>query len=369
MTTTEKSGADPQFVRNAMAAFVQIGALLLILVWCFNILSPFINVVAWGLIIAVALHPVHVSLSGKLGGNEKLASILLVICGLAIIVIPAWVLTDSTITGVQTVAAQLEEGKVSITPPAESVAEWPLIGSKVFAVWSHAASNLEETLNEFQPQLVSLGRSVIGFTGGMLIGVLQFVFSVIIAGVFLLSAENGYRVSRNIASALIGSERGEYLTRLSILTIRSVTKGVLGVAILQTIFAAIGLVVMDVPAAGLWAGAILILAIAQLPVLLILGPIAVWVFSVADAVPATIFAVYAVVVSVGDAFLKPMLLGRGLDVPMLVILLGAIGGAIYAGIIGLFIGAVLLALGYEILVAWMASGEPETSDQTADAPQ
>lgn len=187
-------------------------------------------------------------------------------------------------------------------------------------------------------------------------GILQFVFSIIIAGVFLMIAEKGYKATLAIGSSLTGTDTsGKNLTDLSIQTIRSVTKGVLGVAIIQAILAAIGLVAMDVPAAGIWAGAVLMLAIMQLPPMLILAPIAIWVFSVAEPVPATIFAVYSFVVGISDSFLKPMLLGRGVDVPMLVILLGAIGGAILSGIIGLFIGAVVLALGYQLLIAWMAS--------------
>ena len=116
------------------------------------------------------------------------------------------------------------------------------------------------------------------------------------------------------------------------------------------------------PAAGLWAFAVLVLAIIQLPPILVLGPIAFWVFSVADTVPATIFLIYAIVVSGSDAVLKPMLLGRGVETPMLVILIGAIGGAMASGIIGLFIGAVVLALGYELLVAWMAPDEVEPAE-------
>ena len=149
------------------------------------------------------------------------------------------------------------------------------------------------------------------------------------------------------------------------MTIRSVAKGILGIAIIQGIFAAIGLAVAGVPAAGLWAGAVLVLAIVQLPPLLVLGPIAIWYFSVADTVPAIIFLVYAAIVSISDTFLKPLFLGRGVETPMLVILIGAIGGAVAFGIVGLFIGAVILALGYELLIAWMAPdkafGEPEQS--------
>jgi predicted PurR-regulated permease PerM len=144
-------------------------------------------------------------------------------------------------------------------------------------------------------------------------------FSNIIAGVLMLNAEGGYKVSQSIATGL--TRRGEELIVMSIQTIRSASKGVLGVAIIQTIFVAIGLVAMGVPAAGIWTGVVLILAIVQLPPIIIRGPIIVWVVSVA--------------------------------VPMLVILIGTIGGAITAGIIGLFGGPVVLAVGYQLLVAFV----------------
>ena len=166
-------------------------------------------------------------------------------------------------------------------------------------------------------------------------------------------------------TSLVGDDKGHMFTDMTILTIRSVVKGVLGVAIIQSLAAAIGLVLIGVPAPGLWAFAVLVLAIVQLPPIIILGPIAFWVFSVTDGLPATIFLIYAIIVSGSDTFLKPMLLGRGGETPMLVILLGAIGGAISMGIIGLFIGAVVLALSYEILVAWMAPDESEAEPTEA----
>jgi len=181
--------------------------------------------------------------------------------------------------------------------------------------------------------------------------------------VLLGSAERGYRMSRGVASRLTGTERGTALTDLSILTVRSVVKGVLGVALIQAALAAIGLVVIDAPAAGLLAGAVLVLAIIQLPPWLVLLPVAIWYYSVAEAVPATLFLVYALAVSLSDAVLKPMLLGRGVDTPMLVILLGAIGGALTEGIVGLFVGAVVLALGYELFTAWLAPDEAEAADE------
>jgi len=365
MNTSNTAAADRNFQKNAMASFIQIGALVLLIILCFRIVSPFISVVLWGMLIAVALYPVHSMLAARLGGREKLSATLFVLLGLAILLVPAYITAESSITTLKSVGEQLNSGAVSISPPDESVAEWPLIGEKVYEIWSGAASNLEETLNRFSDQLRTLGRQVIGAAGSMAIGVLQFVVSIIIAGVFLVGAEGGHKTALKFTSSLVG-DRGEALTDLAVATIRSVAKGVLGVAIIQALLSAIGLLAIGVPAAGIWSFAILMLAIMQLPPIIILGPIAVWVFSIADPLPATVFAVYAFIVSASDGFLKPLFLGRGMEIPMLVILLGAIGGMILFGLVGLFIGAIVLALGYEILSAWMETDELNNPRQVAE---
>jgi len=364
MTSADSTKVDQRFLSNAMASFLQIGALLILLVMCFNIVRPFISIVVWAMILAVAIYPLHVSLATKLGGREKTSAVIFVLIGLAIILVPTWILGESTLSSLQSLAHNLREGPFSVPPPNAGVADWPVIGTKTYEIWSNAASNIEAFLGQYNTQLRGLAQKVFGFATGTLVGVLQFVLSTIIAGALLLQSKGGYKSTREIMASLVGTERGAKFTDTSILTIRSVVKGVLGVAVAQAILAAIGLVLIGVPAAGLWAGAVLVLAIVQLPPIIVLGPIAFWVFSVAEPVPATIFLVYSIIVSVSDAFLKPMLLGRGLETPMLVILIGAIGGAIAMGIVGLFIGAVILVLGYELLVTWMAPDAPEAEAET-----
>ncbi len=366
MTSADSSSVDQKFLANAMASFIQILAVLVLLYWCFLIVAPFMSIVIWAVIISVAVYPAHVALTSKLGGRKKLSATIIVLIGLAIIIIPTWYLADSTIGGLQHVAAELEDGEANIPPPNDSVAEWPVIGERVHEIWSAAATNLEATLNKFEPQLVAAGERALSLAGSTAATALQFILSVIIAGVLLMSAESGKTAARNTITSLVGTVRGSEFTELSILTVRSVAKGVLGTALIQALVSAVGLVIAGIPAAGLWAFVVLVLAIVQLPPLLILGPIAIWYFSVASTVPAVIFLVFAIVVSGSDAVLKPMLLGRGVDTPMLVILLGAIGGAISMGIIGLFIGAVILALGYEIFMAWMAPDEAQ--GELAEAP-
>jgi predicted PurR-regulated permease PerM len=359
--------SDKAFLKNAMNAYIQIAAVTLLVLWCLRIVAPFIGIVVWAMLIAVAVYPLHQSLAAKLGERIKLSATLIVLLGLTILLLPTYFLAESSISAIQTLTQGIESGDIEVPQPNDSVTEWPLIGEQVHAIWRESAINLEATLNKYSDQLQSFGQGLIRFAGASAVGVLQFVISIIVAGVFMVSAEGGYRVTRAIATQL-SEDYGEDLTDTSIATIRSVAKGVLGVAIIQATLAAIGMVLMDIPAAGLWTFLILVLAIVQLPPLIVLGPMIVWVFSVSSGTPATIFAIYALIVSGSDSFLKPMLLGRGLDIPMLVILLGAIGGMMVQGIIGLFVGAVVLAVGYKILMGWMElSEEQHDAEATADA--
>ena len=357
---------DKAVLANSMAAFLQIAAVAALTYACFRILSPFLSIVVWGIIIAVAAYPGHVSLTARLGGNGKLSATILALVGIAIIVVPVFLVGDSVIGSLKRVSSSWSEGTISVPAPREGVADWPLVGDRVYDIWSQAATNLEETVNEFKPQIQAAGQKAVGFATHTVLSVFQFIFSAIIAAALLNVAEGGRSVTRNFLTSLMGPERGESLTNLTIQTVRSVVKGVLGVAVIQAIAAAVLLVVAGIPAAGIWAGVVLVLAIVQLPPILVLGPIAFWYFSVASPTAATLFLVFAIVVSIADAFLKPMLLGRGVEVPMLVILLGAIGGAITMGIVGLFVGSVVLALGYEILTAWMAADDNDAaSGETA----
>jgi len=337
---------------KAMAVFLQIAAVVLLIALCLWIVAPFVTLIIWAVIIAVAVYPAHQRLTKVLGGREKLSAALLVLAGLLILIVPTWLMTDSSVTAARSAAVNMQDGAISISPPADRVAEWPLIGERLHALWSQAAEDLEGLANQFQPQLVSLGEVLVKAVGATVFGVLQFVISIFIAGVLLLSAQSGYRASCAIATSLAG-ERGKGLTDMSIATVRSVSKGVVGVAIIQALLAGVGLLIMSVPAAGIWAALVLVLAVVQLPPLLVLGPIAVWVFSVSDPVPATLFAIWAVFVSLCDSILKPIFLGRGMDIPVLVILIGAIGGAISAGLLGLFLGPVVLAVGYKIITEWI----------------
>lgn len=352
MSTPRQSEQDRAFMNRILDTTIRIGIVLLLAYWCFKIIAPFIIPITWAIIIAVAIYPLHVKLVAAMRGRKRVAAVLFAIMALALLIVPTIKLSASLVDTTQALTTAWESGTLKIPPPAASVAEWPLIGDSLHKFWSLASVNIEAALKQFAPELTTAGAWLFGAFGNVGLGVLQFVISILIAAVFLASTKTAHRATMEISYRIAG-DQGRELASISIATIRSVAQGVLGVAVIQSLLAGIGLLVMDVPGAGLWAALVLLLAVVQLPPILVLGPIIVYVFSVSSTGPAVAFMIWSLIVSGSDAFLKPLFLGRGMDIPMLVILLGAIGGMITSGIIGLFIGSVILALGYTLFMAWL----------------
>ncbi len=350
------------FTMKAIETAIRLGLLFLLLSWCLDIIRPFILPVVWGIIIAVALYPLFLKLKSAMGGRNKLAATLYTLVMVALLITPTVMVSGSLIDSSQNIAKDIKEGTLEIPPPNQKVSEWPLVGKKVFKIWTQAADNLGKTLKTYSTAVKNAGQVIIGAAAGAGGTILQFVLSIIISGVFLATASSGHKTTLKISQRLAGDSSGKQFTELTIATIRSVAQGVLGVAIVQSILAAIGLYLIGFPAWGLWTIVVMILAVAQIPQIILFGPMIAYVFSYADPTPAIIFAVWSIFVSVSDGLLKPLFLGRGMSTPMLVILLGAIGGMILSGIIGLFIGAVVLALGYELFIAWLNNSVPNVEE-------
>jgi predicted PurR-regulated permease PerM len=296
-----------------------------------------------------------------LGGRNGLAVALIALIGVSVVVVPAYMFGSSLVDSAAEIGKNVAAGTLEIPPPNDSVKEWPMVGDKIHAAWSDAASNFSGWLQKNETQVKAIVKTVIGKIAGVGMGVLQFLVSILIAAAFLSSANNSAAAASRFFNRLAG-DQGPGMLKLSVSTIRSVAVGVLGIAFIQAVLSGIGLVVVGVPAAGLWVLLILILAIAQLPPWLVLLPIIFYVFSIESTTVSIVFAIWSIVVSFSDIVLKPLLLGRGVEAPMLVILLGAIGGMITSGIIGLFVGAVVLALGYQLFQAWLGNGEAGDED-------
>ena len=350
---TQDTGFDPLFVRNMVESSLRIGLLLLLLIMSYDIIKPFTVPILWGAVIAMAAFPLVKWLEPKLGGRRGLAATLVTLVFISALVIPTWSVTEATLGGLKKITVALEAGDLQVPPPPAKVESWPLIGEKLFAAWSSANNDLEAFLQNNAEQIKELTGSLLKRVGGSLVGVLMFVVSLIIAGGFMTFAESCGEAANRFFVRVGGLNPGGEWATLTVATVRSVLQGVIGVAIIQTLLVSIGLFVAGIPGAPIWSLVVLFLAIAQLPPLIVLLPIMAYVFSTADTTTAVIFTVYQLVAGASDSFLKPLLMGRGLDIPMPVILIGAIGGMIMSGIIGLFIGAVVLAIWYKLFGLWL----------------
>jgi predicted PurR-regulated permease PerM len=338
-----------------------------LVLWCLRIISPFVMPVLWAVILAVALFPIFRWLKSKMGGRGGLAATALTLVALAILIVPIVLLSTSLIQSVQSITQGVEDGTLAVPPPPDGVAEWPVVGEQLEVAWAQAAGNMQDFIVKYRDQLQPIWGWVIAQATGAGAATLVFFLAILIAGLLMAKAEAAVAGTTAVATRLAGDE-GESIVTVAGATIRSVVLGVLGVAVTQSLVAGVGMLVVGVPGAGLWAGLILILAIMQLPPLLVLAPVIVYVFMTASTLTAILFLIFGIVVSASDAFLKPLFLGRGVAVPMPVILIGAIGGMVVYGIVGLFVGAVVLAVGYQLMVAWVKAEEPEVEGGAESAP-
>jgi len=254
-TTIEKIGLDQKIL-----SALRIGAVFLVVYLCYRILAPFISLVLWGAIMAVAIYPLHRKLAAWLGDRVNLSATLIALLGLMILIVPVIVLTESLVTSSTDLAAHVAAGSVRVPPPPERVKDIPLVGDKLHSNWLLASQNLSAASKRFGPQLKTLRESLIATATGAGAAFLQILFSVIIAGVFLATKDKSVAGVRLAITWLVG-DRGPVLISASEATVRSVARGVLGVAVIETVLAAIGLVAADVPAAGFWPLLILLLSI------------------------------------------------------------------------------------------------------------
>jgi predicted PurR-regulated permease PerM len=353
MTSPEPSISDRVFMKRTVEAAIRIGVIAGLIAWCFIIARPFLVPIIWGAIIAVAVFHGYEWLQTGLGGRRITAAVLITLLMLVVLVVPSVLLGESLVRGARNVVDSFQSGELHIPPPPDSVARWPLIGEPIAKAWTLASEDLEAALRQASPLLKGFGSWLLGAVGGAGLALLQFVLAIFISGAFLANSEATGRVTRAIAKRLVG-ERGPEFAAVAEQTVRSVASGILGVALIQALLAGLGFLIAGVPAAGLLTLVCLIFGVIQLGVVIVLIPVVIYLFSTADMVTAVGFLIWAILVAPVDNILKPILLGRGVDVPMLVIFVGAIGGFLSAGIIGLFIGAVVLALGYKLFVAWLA---------------
>ncbi len=352
MIDPEAEARGAPFVRPVIEVTIRLALVAVLVVWCFDIVRPFVVPILWGVIIAVAAFPAYRRLRSWLGGRRVAAAVVFTGLALAVLVVPSFMLADTVVGGASKAADAVADGRLEIPPPSEKVADWPLIGRPLSTFWRQASENLGAALSQIGPQLRAAGAWLVSAAAGVGFAILQFVFAIVIAGILLAHAGEGGSAAREIALRVAG-ERGLEFARLAMTTVRNVARGILGVALIQSLLAGLGFLAVGLPAAGLLALLCLMLAVVQVGIMPVIVPAVIYALSTLDTLPAVLFTIWCVPVALIDNVLRPILLGRGAPVPMAVIFLGAIGGFLWAGIIGLFVGAVILSLGYTLFLAWL----------------
>lgn len=347
------------YSRTLIDTLIRFGLIALLAVFCFRIFQPFQDLMLWAVILAITLYPLQVRLRGRVFESEGRTAALIIFLVIAVVLVPSYLLGVALIESVERGMVVARSGEFHIPPPAESVAGWPLVGQKLYDFWLLAATDATALAQKLAPQIKAVSVGVLEAIGGVGIGMLIFVGALIVAGIIMAYGELGTRSAVRIASRISGPERGPRITALCTATIRAVAQGVVGIAFIQMLLIGVAFVLKGVPAAGLLALAVLLLGIMQLPATLITVPVILFVFATDGVTAASIvFAVYVFIAGLADNVLKPLLLGRGVDVPMPVVLIGALGGMVTGGVIGLFIGPIVLAVGYQLFWQWVDQPPP-----------
>jgi predicted PurR-regulated permease PerM len=347
-----------------MDVFIRAGLILVMVILCYEIFSPFLSLMVWALILAVTMYPTHQKLVNKMGGKQGHAATVMVLAGILLIVVPTAVLVNSIGDSIRNMINGVRDHTLQIPPPSPAVAEWPVVGKKMHGVWSQAHADLPSVVQSMQPKIGDLSKKALRMVAGIGGGIVMFLFSYIIAGIIMAFGESGAQSIRAIFDRIVGTARGGEFTALSTATIRAVAQGVIGVALIQAIIVGLILIIAGIPLAGVLSLIVLILGIAQVPAIIVTLPAIGYIWFSGDyaAVAAISYTVLLLIGGMADNVLKPLMLGRGVDAPMPVILLGALGGMATSGILGLFVGATLLALGYQIFMHWVAAN-PDVQEE------
>jgi predicted PurR-regulated permease PerM len=331
---------------------IRLGALALLLYWSLILVQPFISIAIWSAVLTVALYPVFEWTSRQLGGRRRIAAALITLLSLLIIIGPATWLALGLVDSLRLISERLDLANLTIPSPSTAVKDWPVIGEPIYQFWDLASTNLSAALAQIMPQLKPLGSSLLRIGADTGLGIIMFLASVVVAG-FLFSPAPAIAEAIKKFSRRLNPTRGEEFVEQAGATIRAVSRGVIGISVLQALLAGVGLMVAGIPQASLITFGVLIFGIIQIGPSIILIPVIIWAWTIMDTLPAFLFTAYMVPVNLLDNLLRPIVMGRGLKTPMLVILIGVIGGTLAYGITGLFLGPIVLAVIWELFVSWI----------------
>jgi predicted PurR-regulated permease PerM len=331
---------------------IRLGVLSLLLIWCYAILKPFILILIWSVVIAIAIFPIHKKFVKIFKGKKSIATFILITLLLSVVIIPSGLILYSLYEGLNYFQEIYAAGKPLIPAPGGNTANWPSIAKPIKDFWQLSSDNLQEVILKYSDQVKEYGSWLLLTLAGLGEGIIYFSISIIVSGFLLIYSDSSESITKKIFRKLAG-KNGDNFVSVIVITIRNVIKGVFGVAVIQAVMAGIGFFFAGVPFAGLWTILALILAIVQVGLAPIVIPVAIYMFSVTDSTSAVFLAIWLGIALLSDNILKPILLGRNAPAPMMVIFIGSIGGFVYNGFIGLFLGAIVLTIGYKLLMIWL----------------
>jgi predicted PurR-regulated permease PerM len=343
----QQSRSGEEVIRVA----IRLGFLALLIYWSLILLRPFLPILAWAAVLAVALTPAYDWLTVHLGHRPRIAAFVMSVAALAVFVAPATWLGLGLVEGLRSISDRLTSGEIVLPSPPASVRDWPLIGTSFYDFWKTASDNLATAFRELAPYLKPLAGPLLAIAGSAGTGTIKFLLSVVVAGFLLPSGPRLVAGVRTILTRIV-PQRSTDFPALAGATIRTVSQGVIGVAVVQALLAGAVLKIAGVPHSGVLAFAVLVLCIVQIGSAPILLPIIIWVWTVKSVGVAILMTIFLVLVGLSDNALKPFMMGRGLSTPVLVIFMGVLGGTLAHGIVGLFVGPIVLAVAWELLMAW-----------------
>jgi predicted PurR-regulated permease PerM len=347
------NGAGRRFNALFIELSIRLFVIGFLLYWTFVIIQPFGAMIVWSVVVAVALFPLFDRLAAWLGGRETIAAALITVAALGLVIGPVTWMGVGVIDPAKSVIAGLNNGDIAVPPPPESVKSWPIIGAQIHDYWELASTNLKSALTQLLPLLKPVGEYLLDMARNAGVGTLKFLLSVILSG-FLLAYAAQLMVGMRALARRIDPANGDKYLNLAGATINAVSRGVMGLSILQAVVGGLGMWLADVPGANLLTIAILVLGIIQIGPLLIVAPVVFWGWTTLPTAGAIGLTICMLSVNYMDNVMKPFIFAHGLSTPIPVIFIGVIGGILAHGVAGLFVGPVVLAVVWEVGAAWIA---------------
>lgn len=346
----------PRDLTRTVLAVLSIGMLIAASFW---IVRPFLPAVIWATMIVVASWPLMLRLQARLWGNRALAVTVMTLALLFVLIVPLALAVVTIVNNTEEMVGWIKALKaVTLPAPPEWVRALPIVGEKAADAWQKlAAAGVTELSEKATPYAGQILRWFAAQVGGVGVLLVQFLLTVAIAAVMFATGEQAAAGVRRFGRRLAGA-RGEHVVHVAAQAVRGVALGVVVTALIQATLGGIGLAVVGVPFAAVLTAIMLLLAIAQIGVVPVLAPVVVWLYWNDEAGWATALLVWTVFVATIDNFLRPILIKRGADLPLLLIFAGVIGGLIAFGLAGIFIGPVVLAVSYMLLEAWVVEAPP-----------